>query len=226
MLGYLGLVALDVANEKAREAEAQAERWRLSRLVALQGGGPPRASGAAPAAVASAAVQRRVVLGERGGLRGRVTPGGAGRRKVGPPPGWRTSCTTSPQSPGDPIASTCSGSTADRVLWHRASTGRSGEPQSLGGTLASTPAVTAWGVDQLEVFAVFDDGALWDRDRHGTAWAARGSRSAESFAVGATPAASSWGPDRLDVFAAGTDGSTWHRWWDGSRWVEWEQLPA
>ena len=34
MLGYLGLVALDVANQKAREAEAQAERWRLSRLVA------------------------------------------------------------------------------------------------------------------------------------------------------------------------------------------------
>jgi hypothetical protein len=34
MWQYLGLVALDIANEKAREAEAQAERWRLSRLVA------------------------------------------------------------------------------------------------------------------------------------------------------------------------------------------------
>ena len=47
MLGYLGLVALDVANEKAREAEAQAERWRLSRLVHPRRS-PARASGAAP----------------------------------------------------------------------------------------------------------------------------------------------------------------------------------
>jgi len=34
MLGYLGIVALDTANRKAREAEAQAEAWRLSRQVA------------------------------------------------------------------------------------------------------------------------------------------------------------------------------------------------
>ena len=34
------------------------------------------------------------------------------------------------------------------------------EPESLGGTLASAPAATAWGIDRLQVFAVFDDGAL------------------------------------------------------------------
>ena len=85
--------------------------------------------------------------------------------------------------------------------------------------------MTAWGVDQMEVFAVFDDGALWDRYWDGKA-GTRGSRSADRSRSGSTPAASSWGPDRLDVFAAGTDGSTWHRWWDGTRWVEWEQLPA
>ena len=46
MLGYLGLVALDVANQKAREAEAQAERWRLSRLVAPKA--EPRPGARAP----------------------------------------------------------------------------------------------------------------------------------------------------------------------------------
>ena len=39
---------------------------------------------------------------------------------------------------------------AGRVLWHRAFDGRWGEPESLGGALASAPAVTAWGVDRME----------------------------------------------------------------------------
>ena len=52
MLGYLGLVALDVANEKAREAEAQAERWRLQTARGTQGGRLARRSGARAAAVA------------------------------------------------------------------------------------------------------------------------------------------------------------------------------
>ena len=34
------------------------------------------------------------------------------------------------------------------------------EPESLGGTLASLPAATAWGVDELQVFAIFPDGQL------------------------------------------------------------------
>jgi len=48
MLGYLGVVALDVANEKAREAAAIAEGRRLSRL-------------AAPRAESRPALPRRVV---------------------------------------------------------------------------------------------------------------------------------------------------------------------
>ena len=44
------------------------------------------------------------------------------------------------------------------------------ETESLGGTLASNPAATAWGVDQLEVFAVFPDGELWDRFWDGRSW--------------------------------------------------------
>ena len=105
------------------------------------------------------------------------------------------------------------------------STGRWLEPESLGGSLASPPAVTAWAVDRMEVFAVFDDGELWDRYWDGESWHAWESLGG-SLALGSAPAASSWGADRLDVFAAGVDGLTWHRWWDGTRWVEWERLPG
>ena len=43
-------------------------------------------------------------------------------------------------------------------------------PEALGGALASPPAVTAWDDEPMEVFAIFDDGALWDRYWDGTTW--------------------------------------------------------
>jgi hypothetical protein len=103
--------------------------------------------------------------------------------------------------------------------------GTRGEPESLGGTLASAPAVTAWGDGLMEVFAVMPDGELWNRYWDGVAWHHWESLGGE-LETGTTPAASSWGADRLDVFARGRDGMTWHRWWDGTRWVDWERLPA
>ncbi len=45
-----------------------------------------------------------------------------------------------------------------------------GDVESLGGTLASGPAVTAWAVDQMQVFAVFPDGELWNRYWDGASW--------------------------------------------------------
>lgn len=98
------------------------------------------------------------------------------------------------------------------------------EPESLGGSLVSSPGVTAWAVDQLEVFGVMPDGELWNRYWDGTSWHAWESLGGDLDASEA-PVATSWGPDRLDVFALGRDGATWHRWWDGTRWVDWEQLP-
>lgn len=110
-----------------------------------------------------------------------------------------------------------------RELSHRAWTASDGwtADESLGGQLASGPAVTAWAVGEMEVFAIFDDGELWDRYFDGSSW-----HPWESLggALTGQPAASSWGPDRLDVFAPGRDGRTWHRWWNGSHWVDWEQL--
>jgi hypothetical protein len=109
----------------------------------------------------------------------------------------------------------------DRALWHRAWTaGAWQESESLGGELASSPAVTAWAEGQLEVFAIMGDGALWDRYWDGMKWHDWESLGGELDPT-ATPAASSWGADRLDVFATGVDGGTWHRWWDGTHWAEW-----
>ena len=102
---------------------------------------------------------------------------------------------------------------ADSALWHQVGDGVGwSEPESLGGVLASPPAVTAWAVDQMEVFAVLADGQLWDRYWDGVSWHAWESLGGE---LTGDVAASSWGPDRLDVFARGHDGLTWHRWWDG-----------
>jgi len=83
--------------------------------------------------------------------------------------------------------------------------------------------VTAWGVDQLEVFVVFPDGQLWDRYWDGASWHDWESLGGE-LDPEAGAAASSWSSRRLDVWATGRDGRTWHRFWDGSRWVDWEQL--
>ena len=115
---------------------------------------------------------------------------------------------------------------AEDGLWHRSfADGSWADPQSLGGSGAGTPAVTAWAVDRMEVFAVFPDGHLWDRYWDGESWHPWESLGGE-LEPSATPAASSWGDDRLDVFAAGRDGATWHRWWDGTRWVAWERVSA
>jgi hypothetical protein len=110
----------------------------------------------------------------------------------------------------------------DRNLLHAAQRdGRWDEPENLGGRLASVPAVTAWDDEPMEVFAIFDDGQLWDRYWDGTKWHAWESLGGE-LAVGSTPAAAAAGSDRLEVMAIGRDGQTWQRWWDGTRWVPWQ----
>ena len=53
---------------------------------------------------------------------------------------------------------------ADRALMHRWWDGASwSADESLGGELASAPAVTSWAENEMEVFAIFPDGQLWDR---------------------------------------------------------------
>ena len=89
---------------------------------------------------------------------------------------------------------------------------------SLGGDLVSAPAVTTWGVDEMEVFAIHPDGALWNRYWDGTSW--HEWESLGGSLVG-DPAACSWGADRIDLFARGTDGTLQHCWYEPSGWSEW-----
>lgn len=108
------------------------------------------------------------------------------------------------------------------ALWHRAwSAGTWLEPESLGGSPASGPTVTAWAADQMEVFIIFSDGQLWNRYWDGQSWHEWHTLGGDLVGQ---PAASSWGDDRLDVFAFGRDGALWHRWWNGSAWVPWETV--
>ena len=86
--------------------------------------------------------------------------------------------TGSPPSPGRKAGSTSSGSTRTdrRPPGVRDGPGRPGVARR---ELASAPAATAWAVDQLQVFAIFPDGQLWNRYWDGIA-GIRGSRSAAS----------------------------------------------
>jgi sialidase-1 len=114
----------------------------------------------------------------------------------------------------------------DRALMHRSWNAREGgvwsADESLGGTLDSDPTVTAWDVDQMEVFAIFPDGQLWNRYWDGISWHEWESLGGE---LTGQPACSSWGAERLDVFAPGRDGRLWHRWWNGVQWVPWQTEP-
>ena len=84
--------------------------------------------------------------------------------------------------------------------------------EDLGGNLTAPPAVTSWAENEMEVFAVFPDGELWNIYWDGVAWHEWHTLGGELVGQ---PAASSWGADRIDVFANGRDGALWHRWWNG-----------
>jgi hypothetical protein len=96
--------------------------------------------------------------------------------------------------------------------------------EDLGGNLAAPAAVTSWAENEMEVFAVFEDGKLWDIYWDGAAWHEWKELGGGPF-VG-QPAASSWGADRIDVFATDRDGALWHRWWNGEEWVPWRTESA
>ena len=86
---------------------------------------------------------------------------------------------------------------------------------SLGGELASAPAVTSWSATEQQVFAIFGDGQLWNRYWDGEAW-----HPWESLGGSLTgdPAACSWGADRIDCFARGADGTLQHCWYEPAGW--------
>ena len=190
-----------VANEKSPRGARRrrsAGGSRTARRHRERGVVPPgprrRTRGRGGLAAARGSATRRT-RAQRGGLRGRDAPRAPDGVTSLHHAEVEAACTTSRQSPGDPITSTCSGSTGDRVLWHQAYGGARGGGRVAGGARSHRrPAVTAWAADRMEVFAVFDDGTLsgtaTGTERHGI----RGSRWGATLALGAAPAASSWGP--------------------------------
>jgi hypothetical protein len=93
---------------------------------------------------------------------------------------------------------------------------------ALGGALRTGAAAAAWGqTGETEIFALHEDGELWDRYWDGDAW--HEWKSLGGAFVG-QPAAAARDADRIDVLAIGTDGVLRHRWWDGTRWVEWREV--
>ncbi|HEX6207506.1 MAG TPA: hypothetical protein VF058_04020 [Actinomycetota bacterium] len=93
--------------------------------------------------------------------------------------------------------------------------------EDLGGQLTSVAAVAAWGDGEVQVFAVHDDGEVWNRYWDGRRW-----HDWESLGGSFTghPAAAARDASQIDVFAVGADGVLRHRWWDGVRWVDWEEV--
>lgn len=91
---------------------------------------------------------------------------------------------------------------------------------SLGGAVAGA-AVTSWGTFESEIFAVHDDGQVWNRYWDGSSWHPWEPMGGE---FEGTPAASARDADRIDVLAIGRDGAVRRRWWDGSAWVPWRDV--
>ena len=148
MWQWMGLIALDVANEKAREAQAAAERWRL-----LNGDDGLEAHVRErrrpfPVRVAAGALRRfsdaSLSLGEAACEAAHAARPPDGVTSLHQPEGWR---------PHERRRRSFLGTRSHRPVLGRRRIGFSGirridggwrEPESLGGTLASAPAVTAW----------------------------------------------------------------------------------
>lgn len=91
----------------------------------------------------------------------------------------------------------------------------------LGGTLAGGAAVASWGTFESEIFAVHDDGQVWNRYWDGASWH---DWKPMGGSFSGTPAAAARDAARIDVLAIGSDGAVAHRWWDGTAWVPWRAL--
>lgn len=91
----------------------------------------------------------------------------------------------------------------------------------LGGALVGGTAVASWGTFESEVFAIHEDGQVWNRYWDGGSWH-DWKPMGGSFT--GTPAASARDADRIDVLAIGRDGIVRQRWWDGGQWVPWREI--
>ncbi|MBZ5575470.1 MAG: choice-of-anchor D domain-containing protein [Acidobacteriia bacterium] len=120
---------------------------------------------------------------------------------------------------------------SDNSLWHISQTSQGGSWsawENLGGTLASDPAMadpnTGDGFVPAEVFAVFNDGALWHIKTTGpgtwSSWSSLGGSLLGDVSVGTNK------DGRLEVFGVGSDHALWHiaQTSAGGGWGDWSSL--
>jgi hypothetical protein len=92
----------------------------------------------------------------------------------------------------------------------------------LGGAFTSPPAVVSWAPNRLDIFALGDDRAMYQKTWDGSQWLP--SHDGWTWLGGAftsPPAVVSWAPNRLDIFALGDDRAMYQKTWDGSQWLPW-----
>lgn len=74
--------------------------------------------------------------------------------------------------------------------------------EDLGGVLSTSPSVSSWQPNRLDVFAGGSDNAMYHKWWDGRSWSIWENLGG---ILTSAPAAISWGPDRIDVFVRGTD---------------------
>lgn len=94
---------------------------------------------------------------------------------------------------------------------------------SLEGALVSGAAAASWGEHEVQVFAIHEDGQIWNRYWDGEAWHPW---EPMGGAFRGHPAASAREADRIDVMAIDVSGELRHRFWNGTEWVPWRAVPG
>ncbi|WP_343222453.1 N,N-dimethylformamidase beta subunit family domain-containing protein [Lysobacter sp. ISL-50] len=119
----------------------------------------------------------------------------------------------------DVFARTSNGS--DFEIWRLTHDGTSwGSWQSLGGGFKSGPAVSSWNSQEMTVFAIGLDDALWNNQWTAGTWSGWVSLGGPGQALVSTPAAVSRGDGKMDVFALGANKQIWQRSHDNG-WQPW-----
>jgi hypothetical protein len=89
---------------------------------------------------------------------------------------------------------------------------------------SGAPAFVATDREQLEVWALGSDGALWQRSFDGLAWGAWSATPPPPAGAASAPALAYRGRDITSMAIRGADGAIYHRSRVGARWSPWENL--
>ncbi|HEY1616425.1 MAG TPA: hypothetical protein VGG25_02340 [Streptosporangiaceae bacterium] len=83
-------------------------------------------------------------------------------------------------------------------------------PPPPGIAAGSSPAVSTWTANHLDVFVRGTDNAIWHTQWNGSNWSSWDSRGKT---IVSSPASVSWGVYRIDLFGLGTDGNLYHQYY-------------